>query len=65
MVLPLVDHESSYNVYKLEVQSSMSVQNHVETDLIAVSSNKNQFALISDFERFYIRNMYHCFEYEE
>ena len=52
MVLPLVDHESSYNVYKLEVQSSMSVQYHVETDLIAVSSNKNQFALISDFERF-------------
>ena len=57
MALPLVDHESRYNVYKLvsvpepEVQSSMSVQYHTESDLIAVSSDKNQFALISDFER--------------
>ena len=57
MVLPLVDHESRYNVYKLvsvpepEVQSSMSVKYHTESDLIAVSSDKNQFALISDFER--------------
>ena len=57
MALPLVDHESRFNVYKLisvpepEDQSSMSVEYHVESDLIAVSSDKNQFALISDFER--------------
>ena len=57
MTLPLVGHESRYNVYKLvsvsesEVLSSMSVQYHTESDLIEVSSDKNQFALISDFER--------------
>ena len=57
MALPLVDHESRYNVYKLisvpesEDQSLISVEYHAESDLIAVSSDKNQFALISHFER--------------
>lgn len=57
MALPLVDHESQFNVYKLvsvpepEIKGSLSVQYHTESNLIAISSDRNQFALIPDFEK--------------
>ena len=58
MALPLIDHVLRYNVYKIisvpepVVLGSLYVQYHTESNYIAISSDRNQVALISkpDFE---------------